>query len=67
MRQRREERPAITEARRLLGARKGPPTEADAPRRSSQLPRVLPGQIDIFGTTHDPVELDDGADEDGKP
>ena len=44
---------AITDTRRLLAARKGPPTEADAPRRQSRPPRVLPGQIDIHGVTHD--------------
>jgi hypothetical protein len=39
-------------ARQLLTARKGPPTEADGPRRPSRPPRVLPGQIDTHGTTH---------------
>ena len=46
----------IARARQLLTARKGPPTEADKPRRPSQPPRVLPGQIDIHGTTHGLVE-----------
>ena len=43
---------AIGHTRQLLAARKGPPTEADGPRRGSRPPRVLPGQIDIHGTTH---------------
>jgi hypothetical protein len=45
-------REGLTEARRQLGARKGPPTDADAPRRQSHPPRVLPGQIDVYGVTH---------------
>jgi hypothetical protein len=44
--------PSLTEAWRLLGARKGPPSESDRPPGPSQPPRVLPGQIDIFGVTH---------------
>ena len=43
---------AIGHTRQLLAARKGPPTEADGPRRPSRPPRVLPGQIDIDGITH---------------
>ena len=46
------ERPALAHARRLLKARKGPPTEADRPQRPSKRPRVLDGQIDIFGDVH---------------
>jgi hypothetical protein len=45
-------RPGVAEARRLLKARKGPPTDADRPQRLSKPPRVLPGQIDIFGHVH---------------
>jgi hypothetical protein len=41
------ELPGMTEARRLLAARKGPATEADRPRES-QRPRVVPGQLDLF-------------------
>ena len=46
------ERPGIAEARRLLKARKGPPTDAERPLRPSKPPRVLDGQIDIFGHVH---------------
>jgi hypothetical protein len=42
--------PGMVEARRLLDARKGPATEADRPRRESQRPRVMPGQLDLFNT-----------------
>jgi hypothetical protein len=52
-----KEHPGLSAARRMLGARKGPPTEADSPRRESRPPRVLPGQIDVYGVTH-------GLDED---
>jgi hypothetical protein len=44
--------PGLAEARRMLAARKGPPTEADRPQRASKPPRVLDGQIDIFGHVH---------------
>jgi len=44
--------PGVREARRLIVARKGPATEADAPIRSGRGPRPLPGQIDIYGSTH---------------
>jgi hypothetical protein len=54
----RGERPALSEARRLAEADKRPPTYADTPRRGSRPPRVLPGQIDVYGVTH-------GLDEDG--
>jgi hypothetical protein len=60
-----EERPAMAEARRLLKARKGPPTENDRPQRPSKPPRVLDGQIDIFGHVHGgdvQPELDDEID-----
>jgi hypothetical protein len=63
------ERPAIAEARRLLKARKGPPTDADRPQRPSKPPRVLYGQIDIFGHVqggHVQSELDT-ADEEIEP
>ena len=50
----------IAHARQLLKARKGPPSEADRPRRPSRPPRVLPGQVDIHATTHG---LDEDADE----
>jgi hypothetical protein len=52
-----EERPAMAEARRLLKARKGPPTENDRPQRPSKPPRVLDGQIDLYGRVHEaPVQ-----------
>jgi hypothetical protein len=41
------EHPAITEARRFLRARKGPPNDDDRPRRKSRPPRVLDGQLSI--------------------
>lgn len=44
--------PAVREARRLLGARKGRPSDSDRPLRTSHPPRVLPGQLDIFGNVH---------------
>jgi hypothetical protein len=47
-----KEHPAITEARRLLGARKGPPTETDRPRHKGRPPRVLDGQLDLDGNVH---------------
>jgi hypothetical protein len=43
------ELPGMTEAKRLLGARRGPPTDADRPHRASQAPRPLAGQLSIFG------------------
>jgi hypothetical protein len=46
------QRAAITEARRLLRAREGPPTEADRPRHNGRLPRVLDGQLDLEGRIH---------------
>lgn len=36
----------------MLKADKRPPTEADRPRQLSKPPRVLDGQIDIFGQVH---------------
>jgi hypothetical protein len=47
-----KESSGISIARRLFKARKGPPTEADGPGRPSNPPRVLDGQIDIFGRIH---------------
>lgn len=47
-----QEHPAVAEARRLLKARKGPPTEADRPVRVSRPRKPLPGQLDIVGRTH---------------
>jgi hypothetical protein len=41
------ELPGMTEARRLLAARKGPATEADRPLRESRRPRVVPGQLTL--------------------
>jgi hypothetical protein len=41
------ELPGMTEARRLLAARKGPATEADRPVRESRRPRVVPGQLTL--------------------
>ena len=46
------ETPGLTTAKALLKARKGPPDDADRPRPPSQQPKVLPGQIDIFGHVH---------------
>ena len=46
------ELPGLAEARRLLKARKGAPTEADRPRRQGKPPRVHDRQLDIFGHTH---------------
>ena len=46
------EHPALGHARRLLKADKRPPTEADRPNRPSKPPRILDGQIDIFGHVH---------------
>jgi len=43
------ELPGMTEARRLLGARRGPPTEADRPQPSSRGRRQLPGQLTFDG------------------
>jgi hypothetical protein len=42
------ELPGMIEAKRLIGARKGPATEADRPRRASKPPRVMPGQLALF-------------------
>lgn len=39
------ELPGMAEARRLLGARTGSPTEADRPQRSRRGRRQLPGQL----------------------
>jgi hypothetical protein len=36
----------------MLNAQKGPPSKDDVPRRPSKPPRVLDGQIDIFGHVH---------------
>lgn len=47
-----KEHPAVTEARHLLGARKGPPTETDRPRRKGRPPRVLDGQLDLDENVH---------------
>jgi hypothetical protein len=58
-----KERPGLSEARRMLAARKGPPTESDRPRRPSHPPRVLPRQIDIHGTVHGSNEDADGWQE----
>jgi hypothetical protein len=43
---------AVSAARQLLKARTGPPSEEDAPRLSGRGPRVLDGQIDIYGIEH---------------
>jgi hypothetical protein len=43
---------AVAHTRRLLGARKGPPTEADRPVAGGRPPRVLDGQLDIDGNVH---------------
>jgi hypothetical protein len=48
----RKELPGLREARRMRAARRGPPSEYDRPQHPSLPPRVLPGQVDIFGTTH---------------
>jgi hypothetical protein len=40
---------AVVSARQLLGARKGPPSEKDGPRRGPRGRRPLDGQIDIYG------------------
>jgi hypothetical protein len=47
-----QEHPTIAHTRRLFKARKGPPTEADAPGRRSRGPKPLAGQIDLYGRTH---------------
>jgi hypothetical protein len=39
-------------ARQLLKARLGPPSQDDAPRHRERGPRVLDGQIDIYGVEH---------------
>ena len=46
------EHPALAQARKLSKARKGPPTDADRPERPSKPPRVLDGQVDIFGRVY---------------
>jgi hypothetical protein len=46
------EHPALAHARRMLKADKRPPIEADRPRQLSKPPRVLDGEIDIFGQVH---------------
>jgi hypothetical protein len=43
---------AASAAKQLLKARTGPPSEDDAPRRRARGPRVLDGQIDIYGAEH---------------
>jgi hypothetical protein len=48
------EHPSITNARRLLKARKGPPSEDDAPKRRSRPPRVMPGQMSIYDVLGSP-------------
>ena len=50
----RREHSALAEAKRLLAARNGPPTDADRQKRSSKPPQVLPGQLDIFGGINAP-------------
>ena len=45
-----EPHPALAEARRLVVARKGPPTEADVPPPSvlpGRKPVILPGQLSL--------------------
>jgi hypothetical protein len=55
--------PGLREARRLCTARKGPPSEFDRPQPRSHRPKVLPGQIDIFGNVHGlPQERDEEPD-----
>jgi hypothetical protein len=44
---------ALNEAIRASRLRKGPPTDADRPRRRGRRPRVLPGQLDLEGREHD--------------
>jgi hypothetical protein len=61
-----KEHPAITEARRLLRARKGVPTEADRPKPASKPPRVLPGQLALFETTHDRDSGNAAPDQEGE-
>ena len=41
--------PGMTEAKRLLGARRGPATDADRPHRESRARKQIPGQLSIFG------------------
>jgi hypothetical protein len=63
---RREVLPAVKEARRMFKAQKGPPTEADRPRRRSRPPKVLPGQMDIYEALDaggSPEEVDDEYDD----
>jgi hypothetical protein len=44
---------AVSTAKQLARrARIGPPSEDDAPRRQGRGPRVLDGQIDIYGVEH---------------
>jgi hypothetical protein len=43
---------AVSAAKQLVKARTGPPSEDDTPRRQGRGPRVLDGQIDIYGTEH---------------
>ena len=43
------ELPGMAEARRLVGARKGPPTDADRPHPSSRGRRPMPGQLVLPG------------------
>jgi hypothetical protein len=44
--------PAVKQTYRLLKARKGPATDDDRPRRKSQPPQVIPGQLDLDGNAH---------------
>jgi hypothetical protein len=46
------ELPGLADARRMVNAPKGPPIDTDRPQRPSKPPRVLEGQIDIFGHVH---------------
>jgi hypothetical protein len=43
---------AVSAAKQVLKVRTGPPSEDDAPRRRGRGPRVLDGQIDIYGAEH---------------
>ncbi len=47
--------PALYEAERALKKRKGPPSAADRPYVPipGPKPKVLPGQLDIYGHEHD--------------
>ena len=44
--------PSLLNAMALQKGRKGPATEADRPKVQGKPPRVLPGQVDLFGRIH---------------